>query len=372
MGPIPGQCAVGLSPRVRGNQEQLADLVKAIGSIPARAGEPAPARHTHQHYQVYPRACGGTYYCLLCQRSVSGLSPRVRGNQVGQHAAALALRSIPARAGEPRSRLTVWHATSVYPRACGGTSACSAASASSCGLSPRVRGNRADLIRRASGRRSIPARAGEPRVSRWASVLRRVYPRACGGTAGGGLWVAAQAGLSPRVRGNHVQVGRHGGWPRSIPARAGEPAGFSGGSGESGVYPRACGGTLLPPCAGSALRGLSPRVRGNPQRPQPRGWMVRSIPARAGEPFTAAARPTATRVYPRACGGTDRAGEGQAVAAGLSPRVRGNPSGATTSSGRIGSIPARAGGTVPSMTVVVLGSGLSPRVRGNRASASGR
>ena len=53
-----------------------------------------------------------------------------------------------------------------------------------------------------------------------------------------------------------------------------------------------------------AVRSLSPRVRGN-QRPsvvEPVG--IRSIPARAGEPLNASAQADHVGVYPRACGGT--------------------------------------------------------------------
>ena len=89
---------------------------------------------------VYPRACGGT-------------PGRVLGTIVG-----LAAGSIPARAGEPRTRCPspVFRVFGVYPRACGGTAA-------------RIYANRV-----------YPRRAGEPQTS--------VDP--------------SRQGLSPRVRGN--------------------------------------------------------------------------------------------------------------------------------------------------------------------------
>ena len=70
---------------------------------------------------VYPRACGGTRAFTLRTRTCMGLSPRVRGNLVRESISPDMSRSIPARAGEPRSlalsRFGYW----VYPRACGGT-----------------------------------------------------------------------------------------------------------------------------------------------------------------------------------------------------------------------------------------------------------
>ena len=91
----------------------------------------------------------------------------------------------------------------------------------------------------------------------------------------------------------------------SIPARAGEPKVTMNAVAHKGVYPRACGGTLASWVGWSPLRGLSPRVRGNPD-------LAKNLVER-GE--------------------------------GLSPRVRGNPDLAKN--------------------LVERGEGLSPRVRGN-------
>ena len=54
------------------------------------------------------------------------------------------------------------------------------------------------------------------------------------------------------------------------------------------------------------LTGLSPRVRGNPKKPEPAEPKIRSIPAGAGEPSAPDTSPPFTRVYPRGCGGTGR------------------------------------------------------------------
>ena len=91
---------------------------------------------------------------------------------------------------------------------------------------------------------------------------------------------------------------------RSIPACAGEPPPTSSPSAGQAVYPRVCGGTI---CIGhmvNELEGLSPRVRGNPQPGRYAGYLVRSIPACAGEPLAVASFNTECGVYPRVCGGT--------------------------------------------------------------------
>ena len=91
-----------------------------------------------------------------------GLSPRVRGNPLVRNLYEVLSRSIPARAGEPKERLTPRHRLRVYPRACGGTQAISTDPDALEGLSPRVRGNRVSPHGLGEYRRSIPARAGEP------------------------------------------------------------------------------------------------------------------------------------------------------------------------------------------------------------------
>ena len=90
------------------------------------------------------------------------------------------------------------------------------------------------------------------------------------------------------------------------------------------VYPRVCGGTVLANNAHVLIRGLSPRVRGNPRWRRCAGSRTRSIPACAGEPALAARRRQPDEVYPRVCGGTSVAAGWADCGKGLSPRVRGN------------------------------------------------
>ena len=92
----------------------------------------------------------------------AGLSPRVRGNPGLPLLKGSSVRSIPARAGEPVAAAVAAGACAVYPRACGGTVADECSITFSNGLSPRVRGNLADLIGWQEMVGSIPARAGEP------------------------------------------------------------------------------------------------------------------------------------------------------------------------------------------------------------------
>ena len=135
--------STGLSPRVRGNRHAIVDAGKAIRSIPARAGEPRCQDPIDRAGAtgVYPRACGGTKEQLGITVAREGLSPP-----------------------------------------CGGTLRWRRGQADLGGLSPRVRGNPVSTQHRQTQQRSIPARAGEPMLSIAQLRLHAVYPRACGGT----------------------------------------------------------------------------------------------------------------------------------------------------------------------------------------------
>ena len=275
----------GLSPRLRGNQTRVGGQPMRPRSIPAPAGEPPAKRMSWSVDSVYPRACGGTLRSGGGARRSRGLSPRLRGNQllpvrygVGQRSipapagnlpwiAGMALPpgSIPAPAGEPRRIGRRWLVSWVYPRACGGTGLPGAGVAQQHGLSPRLRGNHAVVLRAALDRRSIPAPAGEPSRVCICRGLDLVYPRACGGTPVFRVMSAISSGLSPRLRGNrHGSLRRRAGLG-SIPAPAGEPPGFGEAAHLQLVYPRACGGTTAVPTLLPLLTGLSPRLRGNRQ-----------------------------------------------------------------------------------------------------------
>ena len=155
--------------------------------------------------QVYPRVCGGTIPKTDKMLTVTGLSPRVRGNLAQRRMHRPNLGSIPACAGEPsRSSnpcLRAW------------------------GLSPRVRGNPKASVNGRAVPGSIPACAGEPVGVVMMPARPGVYPRVCGGTAGRPSSQNDRSGLSPRVRGNPLRGNGGYGHQRSIPACAGEPPG---------------------------------------------------------------------------------------------------------------------------------------------------
>ena len=130
-------------------------------------------------------------------------------------------------------------------------------------------------------------------------------------------------GLSPRLRGNQIEFCWIPHIAGSIPAPAGEPPGWLRRTSNIRVYPRACGGTQELSIVDFLTTGLSPRLRGNLDRGEIELGPLGSIPAPAGEPPGIVPIPMMPRVYPRACGGTFGSLDALGLNRGLSQRWSG-------------------------------------------------
>ena len=111
-------------------------------------------------------------------------------------------------------------------------------------------------------------------------------------------------GLSPQVRGNPEYTSTTAALIGSIPAGAGEPANNFFRRYSQKVYPRRCGGTNRAEKSWNVEWGLSPQVRGNLDQIKQELEELGSIPAGAGEPIGRKEKTNACKVYPRRCGGT--------------------------------------------------------------------
>ena len=168
---------------MRGNHEVGLIKQNIVGSIPADAGEPPSRGSGGLSSWVYPRGCGGTSYWRACAPLIGGLSPRMRGNRGQTGSDAISAGSIPADAGEPLYAKSDAENFRVYPRGCGGTPDKALTAAAEAGLSPRMRGNLGPETRRGKLQGSIPADAGEPIRHSSSTCIAGVYPRGCGGTS---------------------------------------------------------------------------------------------------------------------------------------------------------------------------------------------
>ncbi len=253
-------------------------------SIPAHAGEPLVPREAAKASAVYPRPRGGTRPRHASPLVPCGLSPPTRGNLGRRLRVHARTGSIPAHAGEPTTMQASRCATKVYPRPRGGTPRPASQNEYGTGLSPPTRGNRDNAVPCRPPTGSIPAHAGEPIIERFLPHIPPVYPRPRGGTKLTPSITTVRQGLSPPTRGNPNHPRALAPFTRSIPAHAGEPRRNHRGRFADGVYPRPRGGTTLSAFQPPKSRGLSPPTRGNHFGVSPIPGGFRSIPAHAGEP----------------------------------------------------------------------------------------
>ena len=227
--------------------------------------------------------CGGNKNRVLFERDAGGLSPRVRGKPPGVRLQRLDQRSIPACAGETAHTKPPDDYHEVYPRVCGGNIGLQVPLAAQRGLSPRVRGKRRPPLESPPPNGSIPACAGETPSGGRRRLPARVYPRVCGGNVACQAIAGSLDGLSPRVRGKPTPLLPRQSTNWSIPACAGETPIPTGCRRVRWVYPRVCGGNDEIQYTLSDMDGLSPRVRGKHPGRNLRPVSVGSIPACAGE-----------------------------------------------------------------------------------------
>ena len=238
------ESGVGLSPRGRGNRRYWCNGPNPGGSIPAWAGQPSRTISCATSIPVYPRVGGATEAEISRLFAQRGLSPR--------------------GAGQPSLSIIATRSTAVYPRVGGATSTTTMRTRSNPGLSPRGRGQ--------------PLRP--PRSCQ----SNTVYPRVGGATLTRDVAAADQEGLSPRGRGNlpRARGGERRG--RSIPAWAGQPTQQSVQYSPWRVYPRVGGATSFWRPVSHRWQGLSPRGRGNRMDMGGISASAGSIPAWAGQP----------------------------------------------------------------------------------------
>ena len=231
----------------------------------------------------------------------------------------------------------------VHPRACGEHSANASPSLFNSGPSPRLRGTRKRHSHQNLHGRSIPAPAGNTRQGQnekgcvrsipapagntgsWPtpSPCRSVHPRACGEHVRLSNKEQDATGPSPRLRGTPDDPGPGLAGPRSIPAPAGNTWSALARGYTPPVHPRACGEHRERERGPMTPAGPSPRLRGTRLLPGKLRLQVRSIPAPAGNTFRRRSRAGTGAVHPRACGEHDIVIQGSTVAAGPSPRLRG-------------------------------------------------
>ena len=136
-------------------------------------------------------------------------------------------RIIPAHAGQTKLGSLAFSLNSDHPRACGANSAFELVRRIGCGSSPRMRGKLVINAVVGQPRRIIPAHAGQTAFARTRGRHRPDHPRACGANTMGFGTHRPDLGSSPRMRGKLRLVHVLGYLIRIIPAHAGQTCSFS-------------------------------------------------------------------------------------------------------------------------------------------------
>ncbi len=170
---------------------------------------------------VYPRWRGELDRTASVVSSGSGLSPLARGTPVFANLWTIAIRFIPAGAGNTYPPEHAPHFDSVYPRWRGEHIDPEQQYAQTDGLSPLARGTLPYRLPDIIFLRFIPAGAGNTCCSSWWSAAIAVYPRWRGEHNVRLSPLCVVAGLSPLARGTLHGFGFLFDGRRFIPAGAG-------------------------------------------------------------------------------------------------------------------------------------------------------
>ena len=168
-----------------------------------------------------------------------------------------------------------------------------------CGSSPHARGTRADYRRCRSGRRFIPACAGNASPARSGGPRGPVHPRMRGERTTHRIRSAAHGGSSPHARGTRSVFKTVLHRDRFIPACAGNAVSHGIDTLSDAVHPRMRGERQLAVQGEVCRHGSSPHARGTHLNGTHNPEKLRFIPACAGNAARADGRPGLVSVHPR-------------------------------------------------------------------------
>ena len=248
---------------MRGTPRLLSKYDPCRRIIPAHAGNSQVNLNKCLLTPDHPRACGELAAAYSSSGTTDGSSPRMRGTHPMRTLHSLRTRIIPAHAGNSSDATQRASRVPDHPRACGELSSRVMELVGSAGSSPRMRGTPRPTLRRALALRIIPAHAGNSKHFQPRIRIKADHPRACGELGWPAPLPDTTAGSSPRMRGTRLKWCRSSWSKRIIPAHAGNSIILPLLIWEHTDHPRACGELLHLHCPSRPLRGSSPAHAGN-------------------------------------------------------------------------------------------------------------
>ncbi len=211
----------GLSPLARGTQVVAVVDGVAVRFIPAGAGNTTISALKIIPRSVYPRWRGEHLLHVIRSPFSPGLSPLARGTLDRNIHTATDSRFIPAGAGNTLELVAERQEIAVYPRWRGEHAEIACSLSKFAGLSPLARGTLTWRLLLRITFRFIPAGAGNTCLSFSVFVVRSVYPRWRGEHFNQERHLTRHVGLSPLARGTPLPVDLRQQIHRFIPAGAG-------------------------------------------------------------------------------------------------------------------------------------------------------
>ena len=289
----------GSSPLARGTRRLELEERKADRFIPAGAGNTPSRPKVDFVVSVHPR-WRGEHCCTTTQWSpAAGSSPLARGTQTLGHLYENPVRFIPTGAGNTCVQTASRAPAGVHPRWRGEHDEGQADCGSPGGSSPLARGTHGGFDPRPRAFRFIPAGAGNTGCWRSSPRCSSVHPRWRGEHIQPWPLIVPCIGSSPLARGTLNLAFQRRFAHRFIPAGAGNTYSRLRTLVYCAVHPRWRGEHFLtrPPRPDAA--GSSPLARGTPLSLARPGWVLRFIPAGAGNTMSQPRIRSGTPVHPR-------------------------------------------------------------------------
>ena len=217
----PSLACVGSSPHARGTPSPDAYRSWQTRFIPACAGNAIFVMTKFLFLSVHPRMRGERFRWLMIPCKCSGSSPHARGTQFHQSSDGSHIRFIPACAGNAEQLAHVPGRRPVHPRMRGERLASAPRASRSSGSSPHARGTPSTCYGKDGFPRFIPACAGNASGAFDDVQILAVHPRMRGERCGHVTLLECEFGSSPHARGTHGANGVCGSGGRFIPACAG-------------------------------------------------------------------------------------------------------------------------------------------------------
>ena len=252
-----------LSPRVWGNLPQHTNHKKRVAPIPTCVGQPCASWLMVSSSPAYPHVCGATSTLCGIMPASARLSPRVWGNRIRIPQDRAWKTPIPTCVGQPYSADVRFGNSRAYPHVCGATRGERGFGGCLSRLSPRVWGNRLVMHDTDTWPTPIPTCVGQPLCFPPVFPLPNAYPHVCGATFFPARVGDIVVRLSPRVWGNRVDMVVSVLTKTPIPTCVGQPNAGLRGRFQPNAYPHVCGATYAPFRIRDATQRLSPRVWGN-------------------------------------------------------------------------------------------------------------